>query len=261
MANPGLVFAKPDGKGSHRHPTNMIASYRRARSCTTLASLTTLLCSIVACLTVGACTLLVPLPEVPTVRIVLPETAVADDVTVTSVQVQVDTSIAAAKRVVALTSTAGQFVGEVSGLVPDESGRVIALLRAPTDSTIAVVRATVNGISASGAIVYQRARAERIELVAEHVSLAAGLANEIKIVATLRRTVGIPSPGGVVTFSATTADQQPVGSFLPASTIADGEGTAVVRFISAHTSVRGRVDIRAKSDTAIGSTSIEVVAP
>lgn len=242
------------------HP---MATYRRSCPPTAQARLTRLLCGTASCLTLLGCSsFVIPLPTTRTVTIQLPATAVADDVTVTPVVVLVDTTIAVDKRVVALATTAGQFVGDVSALIPDASGRVLALLRAPMDSTTAVIHATVNGGAATAQLVYQRARAERIDLVPEQFTLSAGLTNEIKIAATLRRAVGLPSPGGVVTFTATNAaDQQPVGRFLPVSAVVDAQGVATVRFTTADTAARGRVDIHATSDTARASAAIEVLAP
>jgi hypothetical protein len=216
-------------------------------------------------LLLAACSAIVlePLPKSPTVVLELPHDGVADGESLTRIVVHADTTLAVDKRTVALTTTAGTLVGDASSLIPDDVGIVIAFLRAPSDSTIALVRATVNGSATSGEIVFHRALPDHIDLVPAQFALKAGVGNEMNIVATVRRSVGVPSPGARVTFSATdtSADHHPVGLFIPASALSDAAGTVTVRFSTADSTVRGPVTIRAVADSVTASAVVQVVAP
>ena len=204
-----------------------------------------------------------PLPPQKAVVLDLPHDAVADGESLTRVVVTADTTLAVDKRKVALTTTAGTFVGDASALIPDDVGMVVAFLHAPSDSTVALVRATVNGSATSGEIVFHRAQPETIDLVPAQFALKAGIGNEMSVVATLHRRVGSPSPGARVTFSATDASaaHNPVGLFIPASALTDAAGTVTARFTTADSTLRGPIVIRAVADSVTATATVQAVAP
>jgi hypothetical protein len=222
------------------------------------------LCGAAALLSLIACSsFLEPLPAPRPLSVELPETAIADGATLTPVVVHVDTTLGVDKRTVTLTTTAGSFVGDANAIIPNETGTAIALLQSPTDSTIAIVRAKVNGVVNAAQIIFRRARPERIDLLLGAFTLKAGVANELTVTAKVRRTVGTPSPGAVVSFAATdgSADHKPVGTFLPSTAVVDAQGVATVRFTSADSTVRGPVAIHVSSDSATATATVQVVAP
>jgi hypothetical protein len=222
------------------------------------------LCGAVALLSFVACSsFLEPLPTPRLLSIDIAESAIADGATLTTVVVRVDTTIAVDKRAVTLTTSAGSFVGDAHTIVPDATGTAIALLQSPNDSTTAMVRAEVNGVVTAAQIVFRRARPERIDLLPGAFTLKAGIDNELTVTAKVRRTVGTPSPGAVVSFAATdgSAEHRPVGTFLPATAVVDAQGVATVRYTSADSTMRGPVTIRASSDSAVATATVQVVAP
>jgi hypothetical protein len=218
----------------------------------------------VALLSIVACSsFLEPLPTPRPLSVELPESAIADGATLTPVVVHVDTTLAVDKRIVVLTTTAGSFVGDASAVVPDAGGTALALLLPPNDSTIAIVRAKANGVVSVAHIIFRRARPESIDLLVGAFTLKAGIDNELTVTAKVRRAVGTPSPGAVVSFAATdgSANHKPVGTFLPATAVVDAQGVATVRYTSADSTMRGPVTIQASSDSAVATATVQVIAP
>jgi hypothetical protein len=141
-----------------------------------------------------ACYEVVEPPLVLTLQ--LPDTGTGDGASLSLLTVAVDSTLPLDKRTVSLTTTAGNFTGSGTGTASvtlDDTRTATALLRAPADSTIAVVTATVDNATVTGRVTFRRAQPERLDVVPERFTLKAGIANEIAI------TVfeGKPSPSWV----------------------------------------------------------------
>jgi hypothetical protein len=208
-----------------------------------------------------------PQPRAPAVQ--LPDTGTADGASLTVVTVLSDPLTPAERRSISLTTTAGVFTSSgtaAATLLPDSDGSAVALLRAPIDSTIALVTATVNGVTGSRRITFRRAQPERVDVLPEQFALKAGVTNELNVTAVLSRTVGMPSPGVLVTFSAsdTSAKRAPLGRFIAATVLTDASGVATTRFTTADSSWRGPVILRATTaapSSVSGEAIVQVTPP
>jgi hypothetical protein len=183
--------------------------------------------------------------------LILPDTGSADGASLLAVTVTIDTAgIPSNKRAIALTTTAGTFTAggtNAATLAPDVSGAAVALLRAPSDSTTAVVAASVNGETVFRTVVFRRAFPDRVDVVPDQPSLRAGSGAELPLTIYLRRTVGIPSPGTRVelTSANVSSDSISTGRFLPAAMTSDATGVLRARFTAPDTTYRGPVRLRA----------------
>jgi hypothetical protein len=210
-------------------------------------------------LTVGATLLvaaLIPACYEPVVAphrapaLILPDTGTADGASLLDLVVKIDTAATPAdKRAIALTTTAGTFTtgGTTATLAPDVSGAAIALLRAPADSTTAIVTATVNGETVSRTIVFRRALPERVDVVPDQLTLRPGTGQELSITIYLRRAVGIPSPGVRVELSSVNVSNGSISTalFLPATLTSDATGVMRARFTAPDRTYFGPVQLRA----------------
>ena len=123
----------------------------------------------------------------------------------------------------------------------------------------------MNGTMATRLMTFRRAMPDVVDVVPAQLTLTTGTGHELAVTATLRRTVGKPSPGLRVTFTSadTTEAHGPRGAFLPATTVSDANGIATTRFSIADTSYHGPLTLRATVAPSgiIGETVIQVVAP
>jgi hypothetical protein len=215
----------------------------------------------------AACTtVLEPLTLRPVLEITSADTGTADDASLTPIVLHVDTSLSIQKRAISMSTTAGTFLpgsGNSAMVSPNAVGSATVILRAPSDSTTAIVSATVNGVTEQTRIIFRRALAERVELVAEKATLSAGVNQEVTIVATLRRTMGKSSPGAAVVFTATDAsgDDKPIGVFRPEVGTSLADGTVSTRFSVGEGTTRGPIRIRAASGSAIGEATLVITEP
>jgi hypothetical protein len=198
----------------------------------------------------------------------LPDTGTADGASLLALAVVIDTATPADKRTVALTTSAGTFAtsgAATATAAPDAAGIARTLLRAPADSTSALVTATVNGATASTVVVFRRAMPDAVDVLPAQLTLAAGAGHELTVTATLRRAVGKPSPAIRVTFSAvdTTEAHAARGAFLPVTAMSDANGVATTRFSMPDTSYHGPLVVHATVAPAgtAGEAVIQIVAP
>lgn len=207
-------------------------------------------------------------PRTRPLSLQLSDTATADGTSLSTVAAVIDTATPADKRIVTFTTSAGVFATSgtpTATTEPNEVGIARTLLRAPNDSTTALVSATVNGATATKLLNFQRAMPDLVDVVPTQLSLTSGAGHELTLTATLRRIVGKPSPGLRVTF--TTADTTDAhasrGAFLPATAVSDANGVVTTRFSIADTSYHGPLTLRATVAPSgiIGETVIQVVAP
>jgi hypothetical protein len=194
-----------------------------------------------------------------------PATAVADAATLVPITVKIDTLLAENARAVTLSTTAGRFDDDDEVTVsPDSSGTVVAFLTPPSDTTTALITATVGTHVLRRQIAFTRAPAEQLIVNTESFVIEAEPGADIDVTAELRRLTGRPSPGIQVAFSATDTTGATIGTFsnpLPS----DSAGRVTARFTVGATPYRGRVTVRA---TTVGTTpvltgqaTVQVVSP
>lgn len=199
---------------------------------------------------------------------IAPDTATADGASTIVIRVIVDTTLTVAKRVVSLATTGGSFASTgaaTATLAPDATGAAMALLRAPGDSAVALLTATVDGVAVTRFLTFRKALPERVEVIPAQFILVAGRTRELAIAATLRRGFGAPSPGLPVRFDAVAmADTlSPIGVFLPGAVSSAADGRVATRFSVVDSTFRGALRIRAAVEgTGLrGEAVVEVVAP
>jgi hypothetical protein len=201
--------------------------------------------------------------------LILPDTGTADGASLLHVSAIVDTTgLDASKRSIALTTTGGVFTmsGTASAtMAVDARGQVLALLRAPSDSTTVLVTATSNGESTTHEIVFRRAMPDRIELVPDQSLLVAGPGHTLMLAATVRRVVGTPSTGLVLVFTAdSTASTGRITSvFLPSTATTDASGVVHVQMTVPDTAARGPLIVRATVSAAgvTGAVTVNLTGP
>jgi hypothetical protein len=183
--------------------------------------------------------------------LILPDTGTADGASLLALAVKLDTGATPAdKRAITLTTTAGTFTTggtNTATLTPDASGAAIALLRAPGDSTTAIISATVNGETVSRTVIFHRALPERIDVVPDQLTLRPGTGAELAVTVQLRRAVGTPSPGTRVELSSFNVSSGTISTalFLPATLTSDATGAMRARFTAPDRTYFGPVQLRA----------------
>lgn len=217
---------------------------------------------------VAACyEVIVPPGRAPS--LITPATGTADGASLLTVVTKIDTgSVPTDKRAVTLSTTAGAFTASgnsTATLTPDIAGAATALLRAPADSTTALITATVNGAAVSRAIVFSRALPERVDVVPDRFSLGVGLSHELAVTVYLRRSVGTPSPGARVSFGSTYVSDtsSSAGLFLPLAATSDASGVVRTRFTMPDTTRTGPLLLRAtiESSGLAGDATIQLTKP
>lgn len=201
-----------------------------------------------------------------TVRFVAaPTRAPADGATLTPFVVEVSPSVPASARQVsfATTSTAGfapAGATTVSSVPVDGGGRATADLRSPGTIGSAQVSATVNGVTRSTSIQFERALPNAITVAVDDPIAPAALDTKITVTATLRRDVGSVTDGTVGTFSATRAGGATVGIFSNVGVSAAGVVTA--EFLP-QTTEAGTVTVTvgAQGTAVTGTVQVVLTAP
>ncbi|WP_439642632.1 hypothetical protein [Gemmatimonas sp.] len=194
-------------------------------------------------------------PVVPEVErltaLVAPDSAPADGTTLTEVVAQLAPDTPVAQRIVTFSTTAGAFLlaGKTEAtvvVVAGADGRAAALLRSPGDSTAAVLSASAGTTVRTRRLLFARAVPDFLQVVPEQFFVKAGVTNDLVVSATLRRYVGVPSPGVRVVFVAYEPDQPsvPRGRFTTAPP-SDDKGVVGVRFTTADSVFTGPLIIRA----------------
>jgi hypothetical protein len=131
--------------------------------------------------------------------------------------------------------TFGTTVGKINDqsaevtVVADTAGVARALLRAPSDSASGIVTASAGGVALTAPITFRRARAQSLAVELSTFVLDTGYANSVTVTVTLRRAVGIPSPGDTVHLDAQDSAGQPIGRFSSSSP-SDAHGQATARY-------------------------------
>lgn len=133
----------------------------------------------------------------------------------------------------------------------DSSGTATALLRAPANPTLAVVRAAAGNASLDAVVRFVHALPDTVVLSADSFRISAGAGSTLEIDAMLRRSVGTVSPGATVHFAAFRQDGTAIGWFA-GETASDTTGLVTAKFTPGETDYRGPVRIVATTQRAGG---------
>jgi hypothetical protein len=146
----------------------------------------------------------------------------ADGASLATIVISADKATLPSDRKIALTTTAGTFPGNAMTitLTADTAGQVRTQLRAPTAAVTAVLSITAAGITTYRDLSFLEALPTRVQLTSSEFVVKTGLANAVTVTALLQRTVGTPTPGDTLTFSATAAGAAGVGQFSVARVVA-----------------------------------------
>jgi hypothetical protein len=140
----------------------------------------------------------------------------------------------ATARVVTFKTTAGTFIGASADgrsidVKADPRGRAQVDLRSLTRTGEAQVVAEIASVVGRMSITFTHALPESLALDAGSFALKASFTDSATITATLRRTVGVPTEGTVVTFSAEDPNGISIGRFRSLTT-SDTGGKATALF-------------------------------
>ena len=196
----------------------------------------------------------------------VPDTATADALSLSLVTATTDSLPEIEKRTVTFTTSAGSFTPSGATTTTaqlDLSRRATVLLRAPADSTLALVTATAYGGTVTAQIIFHRAAPSQIDVLAEQPTLLTSRGSSLAVFARLRRVVGYPSPGVLVEFSAMDSVGHVVGRFEPVRGVSDSLGMVTSRFTVTDTTFHGSVLLRANTNPGglVGEANIELVKP
>ncbi len=185
-------------------------------------------------------------------------TSPADGFAIVNVTATVDPVALPLGSAVVFTTSAGTFGPSATSpsgtslIVPvDPFSVAIAQLRAPTDSALARLTATMNGVTRYDSVPFTRAFPDRILLATDHAMLQVGPTsppnNSAKLTAATWRALGSPSPGQLIMFKAyvpgdTTRSR---GTLSPALAISNNVTAPTVMFFADSAAV-GVVRVRAQ---------------
>lgn len=165
-----------------------------------------------------------------TIRFVAaPGRAPADGKTLSTFVVEVSPTIPASTRTVSFTTTAGGFAPtgdpSLAGVPVDGGGRAAVDLRSGSTIGPARVSATVNGVTRTANLEFERALPDAITVLVDKPVTPAAADTKITVTATLRRDIGTVTDGTVATFRATRGGQT-LGIFSNVGVSAAGVVTA-----------------------------------
>lgn len=188
--------------------------------------------------------------------------APADGATVLQATGTVDSHTRGDARKLTFTTSAGAFTDggdKTVTVIANEHGVARVGLRAPTQAGVVRVRLSAGAAERVDSVVFIRAAPEQVLVDAEKFAVAAGVKNELKVTAQLRRGVGVVTPGTTVSFHAFRAGTpEELGQFgVP--TLSDSAGQVTVRFTPGNTAYRGPVRIVATAGGATGPVSGEAL--
>jgi hypothetical protein len=192
-----------------------------------------------------------------------PPNSLADGMSVVLLSAVVDPALLHQTNEVKFTTTAGTLLPGAAA-VSNDSGIARVQLRAPADSAIALVTATAGKVTRSVQVSFAPALASHVEVSSSKFAIKSGLDATTDITAMLLRSVGTPSPGSTVTFSADSlrGSSGDFGRFSNPSVLATTP-KVTTQFTAGATSYRGPVVIRATAMRAgqavTSSTTIQII--
>jgi len=178
----------------------------------------------------------------------------ADGQTVIQVRADVAPSIPTGSRTVTFTASQPKFVAtsnQTDTATADVTNRAVVNYQVPTTLTDVRLTASVANATAETTLHLVAALPDAIALEAPASAVKAG--DDITVTARLQRTIGTPTAGRVVSFTAVDDAGHPVGGLRNVK-LSDGTGVASAVFNPSGTSYRGLVTIRATTVSASGPT-------
>jgi hypothetical protein len=188
-------------------------------------------------------------------------TAPADGATLTRVTARIAAGLPVTKRTVTFSVTPNNVtISPMSGTA-DAGNQVSADITSLKTTGLVRITATVDGTSAQATIQLVPALPDRILMSADAATVQANATDSVQVKATLQRDVGDVSQGTNVTFTATDATGNSVGTFAKNS-VSDANGVALATFFPGTGTAPGPVTITARvaGSPAVGSVRI-VVTP
>lgn len=206
----------------------------------------------VAALVIAACSRVVDAPAPQGNRGILDMTVsaltdTADGSRLDTVAVRVDTSFRAFNSPVSFSTTAGALVNAASSgalsALADSLGVARAYLRAPSDSSVAVITASAGGSIASRSIQFVPAPPSLLRVTASSYFVQAVPGTMVTITATVNRVRGAISPGAVVRFEIVPGDSAVAAKLSVDSAFVSGGTAATVAVLQQATP--GKLDVHA----------------
>lgn len=209
-----------------------------------------------------ALTLLPPDPNDVVRFVAAPSRAPADGATLTPFTVEVSATLPAAATVQFAASASGFGPAATTPLaVPVDGGRrASADLKSPSTITNARVSATVQGVTRTAEITFERALPGSITVGADNLTAPAALDTEFMITATLHRDVGSVTDDTAITFRAEDDAGAAVGLFGNVTRSSGGTATATFRPRS-ETPGFVTVIVGAEGTSVTGSLRLELTGP
>lgn len=196
---------------------------------------------------------------------VSPDSTPADGATTLKVTARLASDAPANQRIVSFSTTAGAFLVPTSSgvtasgqfvAVADDSGIATALLRAPSEPGLAILRATSGGSVKIDSVRFFTAYPEFVLVDADSFVVHSDTVNPptVRVTARLRRTIGRVSSGISVRFTIAAPGGADPGQIVP-DVVIDTSGNAEARYSPRGTAYRGPVTITASVVTAAGTVS------
>lgn len=195
----------------------------------------------------------------------VPPTAEGDGATQYRVTVQTASALFDGQRKVTFRVPEGRFAESNSPTADVPVGpenRTSVHFIAPVRVGSVVLVASVAGFSREFVVNVRPALPDRVVVEAGRFTLAAGVDKETTITARLRRSFGTPTPGLVVSFSATDSLDHPIGMFRNIQP-SDATGQASAIYTAGNTLYRGPVRLVATvAENAVkGTSTLQIVDP
>jgi hypothetical protein len=188
--------------------------------------------------------------------------APADGASVVQVTAAVHRNTRGDARKLTFSTGSGSFLEgaeKTLTVTADENGLARVGLRAPVQPGLVRVRVSAGTVERVDSVFFTRALPEQVLVDVEKFAVSAGIRNEVRVTALLRRGSGAVTPGTTVSFRAVReGTQEAVGQFgIP--TLSDAGGQVTARYTPGNTPYRGRVMIVATATGAGGPVAGQAV--
>jgi len=192
-----------------------------------------------------------------------PESAPADNATVSTFAVVVPSVASLVARSVTFTTTAGGFLadGAAQSVVPlDSNGIARVFLRSAPNATTARVRATIGNAVAEAVIRFDTAFPDSLAVFSSSFALKPKFSEKVTITVQALRQIGNVTPGVEVRLTATDDQNKPIGQFANSTVVIGSDGKATTDYTLGPTTYTGSITITATvpGTSVSGSTTIHV---
>jgi hypothetical protein len=216
-------------------------------------------------------TLDIPFEQVPPSDVIVLNVgsthAPADGASVTDIVARIAPNVPTAQRLITFTTTLGTFGGpNATSLqsVADSSNEARVGLVSPRETGTAIVRATLNGLTASGSVVFRSALPDSMSLsIQGNFKISASFSSKVALSADLYRDVGTVTRGTEVEFSATDDSSGRSFGHFSGVTPSDAQGRVSADFTPGNTNERGEATLtaRVRGANVRATVKIEIVDP